>query len=233
MARRTDFAPLAPELKSLSSFDPEARDVPRGIRGPLKRALDLCIAIPALVFVSPLLLVLWALIRMQDGGPALFRQQRIGLGGAPFTCYKLRSMVIDAPQRLQALLQSDPKAAEEFRLNGKLFNDPRITPLGNFLRKTSLDELPQLINVIRGDMSIVGPRPIQHYERELYHDLFSYYAASRPGITGLWQVSGRNDVSMRERCELDATYARDWTIKSDLIILLRTVPAVLNSRGAY
>ena len=142
---------------------------------------------------------------------------------------KLRTMYIDAEERrheLEALNEMDGPVF-------KIRNDPRITPLGNFLRKTSLDELPQLINVIRGDMSIVGPRPIQHYERELYHDLFSYYAASRPGITGLWQVSGRNDVSMRERCELDATYARDWTIKSDLIILLRTVPAVLNSRGAY
>ncbi len=207
-------------------------DVPRGITGFMKRALDLAVAVPALVLVSPLLLLIMILIRSQDGGAAIFRQKRVGLGGREFWCLKLRTMLVDAQQRLDDLLESDPQAAEEWRTHGKLFNDPRITRLGNFLRKSSLDELPQLLNVVRGEMSLVGPRPIQNYECERYEDLFRYYIATRPGITGLWQVSGRSNTSFDYRCELDATYVRRWTLWSDIVIMIRTVPAVLGSKGA-
>jgi Undecaprenyl-phosphate galactose phosphotransferase WbaP len=200
----------------------------------LKRALDLMIAVTVLVFASPLMIALAVAVRLSDRGPALYKQTRIGRGGRPFTCYKFRSMVTDADARLHALLARDPVAAEEWRRDQKLRNDPRILgSVGRFLRLTSLDELPQLINIIRGDMSLVGPRPIVPSEIERYHTLYRYYTAVRPGVTGLWQVSGRNDISYAKRVRLDAAYARKWCLALDLWILARTVPAVLFRKGAY
>ncbi len=207
--------------------------VPHGLTGVAKRTLDLVIAIPTLIFVAPLMLALAIAIRLQDGGPALFRQRRIGRGGKEFTCYKFRSMLVDAPARLEALLARDPEAREEWARDQKLRNDPRITKLGAFLRKTSLDEVPQLFNIIRGEMSIVGPRPIVHAEIVRYEELFLYYCAAKPGVTGLWQVSGRNDVTYRERVLMDAEYAKSWNLWKDIKIILATLPAVLFSRGAY
>ncbi|MGF1454821.1 MAG: sugar transferase [Alphaproteobacteria bacterium] len=209
-----------------------ANDIPGGVTGIIKRALDLAIALPALVLLSPFLLAFIILIRTQDGGAAIFSQKRVGLGGREFWCLKLRTMLIDAQDRLESVLASDPQAAEEWRAHGKLFKDPRITPLGHFLRRSSLDELPQLINVIRGDMSIVGPRPIQRYECERYEDLLRYYISARPGITGLWQISGRSNTSYRQRCELDMQYVKGWSLWADIVILVRTIPAVLRSEGA-
>ncbi|NWG45602.1 MAG: sugar transferase [Alphaproteobacteria bacterium] len=198
-----------------------------------KRALDLAIVIPVLLFVAPLLLGIYLVIRMQDGGQALFRQTRYGQGGRTFTCYKFRTMVKDAEERLNHLLETDPEVAAEWQRDQKLRNDPRITPFGRFLRKSSLDELPQLFNILRGEMSIVGPRPITASEVPKYGRYFAYYAATRPGITGLWQVSGRNHRTYDERVRLDARYVMNWSLRRDIAILLRTIPAVLFSKGAY
>jgi exopolysaccharide production protein ExoY len=199
-----------------------------------KRALDLVIAIALLIFVSPLMIALAIAIRLQDGGPALFRQARVGCGGKAFTCYKFRTMVQDADARLDHILATDPVAAAEWAATQKLRNDPRILGwVGRFLRVTSLDELPQLFNIIRGDMSVVGPRPIVRSEVPRYSSLYHYYKSVRPGVTGLWQISGRNNTSYRRRICLDAAYARRWCVALDLWILWRTIPAVLFRRGAY
>jgi exopolysaccharide production protein ExoY len=206
--------------------------VPAGINGAAKRALDLAIALVALVFVSPLLVFLWFAVRLSDGGHAIFKQKRYGLGGRIFTCYKFRSMAPDAEQRLQALLDNDRDAAEQWAKYRKLRYDPRITRIGAFLRKTSLDELPQLINIIKGDMSIVGPRPIVQSEIANYGECYVYYCATRPGITGLWQVSGRSDATYDQRVSLDVSYVRNWNLLLDVSILVRTVPAVLAAKGA-
>ena len=200
----------------------------------MKRVIDLSIALPALLFVSPMMIAMAIAIRAQDGGPALFRQSRVGRDGENFTCFKFRTMVMDADARLERLLASDPVAAAEWAKDQKLRNDPRILGvIGHFLRVTSLDELPQLLNIIRGDMSVVGPRPIVRSEIAKYDGYYRHYISVRPGVTGLWQVSGRNDVSYEKRVRLDAAYARCWCVGLDLWILWRTVPAVLFRRGAY
>lgn len=197
------------------------------------RVLDLLIAVAALIFTAPLLIVLALLIRAQDGGPAVFGHLRIGRDGRSFRCFKFRSMVVDSDARLQALLATDPEARREWELDRKLRNDPRITAVGNFLRKSSLDELPQLFNVIRGEMSIVGPRPIVAAEAKRYGASFRQYCSVRPGITGLWQVSGRNNLPYRRRIALDRLYARSKCVSVDLRILILTVPAVLSRNGSY
>jgi lipopolysaccharide/colanic/teichoic acid biosynthesis glycosyltransferase len=200
----------------------------------LKRLLDLLIAFPVLVFVSPLMLGLAIAIRLQDGGPAFYKQLRLGYGGRPFTCLKFRTMVQGADDLLPSLLARDPRAAEEWRRSQKLKDDPRILgAVGRFLRVTSLDELPQLFNIVRGEMSVVGPRPIVASEVPKYDSYFRYYKSVRPGVTGLWQISGRSNVSYAKRVRLDAAYARKWCLALDLWILWRTVPAVLFRRGAY
>lgn len=197
-----------------------------------KRTLDVVIAAIALVFLMPLLLAVALIIRLQDGKAAIFAHTRYGLNGRTFECYKLRSMVPDAAARLEALLESDPVARREWEETQKLTHDPRVTAVGKFIRASSIDELPQLINVIRGDMSLVGPRPISMSERVKYGEGFADYCSVRPGITGLWQISGRSDVSYPERVKLDVTYARTRTFWGDISIMLKTVPAVLFSVGA-
>lgn len=198
-----------------------------------KRALDLFIAVPALIFLMPFMLFAAIMVRLVDGGPALFSQERIGRGGQTFRCYKFRSMITNSQEVLDQLLATDPAAAAEWAADQKLRNDPRITKIGAFLRKTSLDELPQLLNVIRGEMSIVGPRPIIQAEIPRYGRAFRDYTSVRPGLTGLWQVSGRNDTTYPERVEMDQTYARTNTVSGDIGIILRTIPAMLFSRGAF
>ena len=197
-----------------------------------KRTLDISLALTGLIFLSPVLLSIAALVKLQDKGPAIFAHVRIGKNGKPFKCYKFRSMVIDAPQRLQHLLATNPEASAEWARDQKLRNDPRITKLGVFLRRSSFDELPQLLNILRGDMSVVGPRPIVIDESIRYGNEFKAYKAVRPGVTGLWQVSGRNDLSYDERVDMDARYAREWTLLVDIWIIIKTIPAVLLSRGA-
>ena len=197
------------------------------------RALDVIFALTVLIFMLPAMIVVALAIRLQDGGPILFRQTRIGRGGRTFKCWKFRSMVVDAEARLKALLESDPEARLEWAKDQKLKKDPRITWLGAFLRKSSLDELPQVFNVLKGEMSLVGPRPIVVGEVEKYGRWFRSYCSVRPGVTGLWQISGRNDVSYERRVALDVAYARHQSLTLYLRILIATVPAVLLRSGSY
>lgn len=199
---------------------------------PFKRILDVVIAVVALVFLAPLILVFAILIKRNDGCSAIFTQSRVGRDGELFNCYKLRSMVPNAEDVIRDLFAKDPAARFEWQNTQKLKNDPRITPIGQFIRKTSIDELPQLINVIKGEMSIVGPRPIVQAEAEKYGSSFGAYCAVRPGLTGLWQVSGRSETTYAERVELDEQYAKNRSFWGDVKIILMTIPAVLLSRGA-
>lgn len=197
------------------------------------RLLDIAISLVAMVTFAPLAIIIGALIKLHDGGPILFGQERIGRDGRRFRCWKFRSMRPDAEVHLAVLLASDSGLRRQWELHRKLKDDPRITPLGDFLRRSSLDELPQLLNILRGDMSVVGPRPIVASEIVCYDRWFRYYVAVKPGLTGLWQVSGRNDVSYRRRIAMDRFFYRAHSIGFYLAILLATVPAVLLRRGSY
>ena len=196
----------------------------------LKRTFDILVVLLASPFV--LLLVLgFALAVRRDGGPAFYLQDRIGKNGRIFRIWKLRSMVTDADTRLAAHLEANPDARAEWDHHQKLKDDPRITKVGRLIRKTSLDELPQLWNVLTGDMSLVGPRPMMLNQAVLYPG--SDYYDMRPGVTGLWQVSGRSDLPWDETVRLDVYYVDNWSVMQDLSILMRTAGAVLGSRGAY
>jgi exopolysaccharide production protein ExoY len=198
-----------------------------------KRLFDLVGALLLLAFVAPILMITAIAIAM-DGGNIIFYHSRIGVEGRHFRVFKFRSMHIDAEDRLAELLKNDCQARDEWERNHKLRRDPRITAVGRFLRKSSIDEFPQLINVLRGEMSIVGPRPIVQAEVVRYGHYIRQYETVRPGITGLWQVTGRSDVSYRRRVAMDTLYSRKmknpWV---DFKILLMTIPAVLLSRGSY
>ena len=196
-------------------------------------AMHFTLALVALIFVAPLMLLVALAIFSHDRGPIVFAHRRIGRGGQSFPCLKFRSMAVDAEARLAEVLACDPDARAEWEKDHKLRNDPRVTKLGAFLRRTSLDELPQLFNVLAGDMSLVGPRPIVDAEIQKYGRRFRQYCAVKPGITGLWQVSGRNDTSYRARVALDCIYAKRRTVALDLAIMFNTVPAVLLRRGSY
>lgn len=197
------------------------------------RVFDLFCAAFALLLLLPVLLAVIVTIRLSSPGPVFFIHHRIGRNGRSFPCLKFRSMVVDAQARLDALLATSEEARHEWAKDQKLRHDPRITPIGQLLRKTSLDELPQLLNVLAGHMSIVGPRPIVENEISRYGSRFAAYCAVRPGLTGLWQVSGRNEVNYETRVRLDAFYAARKSLSYDLAICFRTVPAVLFSRGCY
>ena len=182
----------------------------------------------------------WAIIgvaitlRVLTGRHVIFSHTRVGRGGQDFQCYKFRSMVANSEQILAELLEKDPEARAEWERDFKLKNDPRITRFGRFIRRTSLDEFPQLWNVIRGEMSIVGPRPVVRKELELYYaDALEHYKAVKPGLTGLWQISGRNDMEYSERVALDCAYVESWSLWSDSMIVMRTVGALFARRGAY
>lgn len=196
------------------------------------RALDILIASVALLFFLPLFLVIAVAITLTDKGPVFFRHRRVGLGGKTFGCWKFRTMVVDAEERLQDILRKDPAARREWDEHQKLTHDPRVTPLGNFLRRSSLDELPQLFNVLMGEMSIVGPRPIVETEAARYGQHFALYCLVRPGITGLWQISGRSDIHYFERVLLDVRYVSSRSMMRDLKIIVLTVPSVLAARGS-
>lgn len=210
----------------------ECREGFWGINGAAKRAADILISLCALVFLAPLMLVTFTAIKL-DGGGAFFTQSRVGRGGRLFRMYKFRTMHTDAEAMLQRLLDADPQARAEWNRFQKLRNDPRITHIGQFLRLSSIDELPQLLNVLKGDMSIVGQRPILAHQREAYGVHITGYEQARPGITGLWQVKGRNRLSFDQRAALGTDYVRRWSFSRDLWILILTVPALLFSAGAY
>ena len=199
----------------------------------IKRALDLCGAVVGGLLISPLLLLIIALIKLDSPGPAFYRQLRPGFAGQYFWMWKFRTMHIDGERLLTELFQSDPDLQAEWQENRKLSKDPRVTRIGRFLRVTSLDELPQLWNVLRGEMSLVGPRPILVEEISKYGEVYQLYKRMRPGITGLWQVSGRNDTCYEERLEMVAYYVRSWSIWLDLVILARTPGNLVLRRGAY
>lgn len=198
----------------------------------LKRTVDITASATALLLLSPVFLVTSLAIKNDSKGPAMFTQKRIGKDGKLFEIYKFRTMVPDADKKLFELLENDEEAAKEYKLNKKLKNDPRITKIGNFLRKTSIDELPQLINVLKGDMSLVGPRP--YLPREI-DDMGNYYDTiieSKPGITGLWQVSGRSNTTFEDRLEFDMEYNENKGFFYDMGLLTKTVGVVLNKDGA-
>jgi lipopolysaccharide/colanic/teichoic acid biosynthesis glycosyltransferase len=195
--------------------------------------MDVTIVLLALLFLLPLMVVIALAIVAQDGGPIFFAHRRIGRDGRPFYCLKFRSMAVDAESRLGALLASDPIAREQWARDHKLRSDPRVTPLGAFLRRSSLDELPQFFNVLRGEMSVVGPRPIVEAEICRYGRRFRHYCAVKPGITGLWQVSGRTDVDYRARVAMDYLYVKSKSPRLYVWIIVATVPAVIMRRGSY
>jgi Undecaprenyl-phosphate galactose phosphotransferase WbaP len=197
-----------------------------------KRIFDTCMAAVLLVLLSPLMICIGLMVR-RDGGPAIFAHPRVGKNGKEFNCLKFRTMVVDAEHRLESMLQEYPELQSQWNSDRKLRHDPRVSRFGRILRKTSLDELPQLLNVLRGEMSLVGPRPVVRAELSRYRDDLGYYLMVRPGMTGLWQVSGRNDLDYDARVYLDSWYVKNWSLWQDQIILFKTVDVVLRRVGAF
>ncbi|MEM8586692.1 MAG: sugar transferase [Pseudomonadota bacterium] len=211
---------------------PEHHRVSPWLNSPGKRAFDIGLAVLMLPLLFPVIAIIWFVVRL-DGGPGFYGQVRVGRGGQHFTFWKIRTMVEDADAVLNDLVQSDPSVAREWHQFQKLQRDPRITRIGSFLRKTSLDELPQIWNVLRGEMSFVGPRPFMPTQRDLYDSVptSSIYYQMRPGVTGLWQISPRNQVGFRERVDYDRQYAMSARLSNDLKIKAATVWVVLKATG--
>jgi exopolysaccharide production protein ExoY len=197
------------------------------------RVIDVAVALVGLIVFGPLMCLIALAISVTSGGPMLYRQRRIGIGGREFVCFKFRTMHRDADQLLDSLLMRCARSRSEWERDQKLRRDPRVILIGRTLRRTSLDELPQLFNVLRGDMSIVGPRPIVIGEAHRYGRHLRSYTAVRPGITGLWQVSGRNSTTYRRRVACDVIYARKQSIKANIAIMARTIPVIFTGRGAF
>jgi len=232
-----DFGTISPAESpdSAKKAKQEKRSITRALLESERiiRAMDLTISLTLLVLLAPVLVILVIGVYLSDPGQVIFAHSRVGRNGTMFKVLKFRSMVKDAQARLQHLLANDAEARASWAAEHKLRNDPRITRFGRFLRKSSLDELPQLINVLRGEMSLVGPRPISPEEAVRYGRYFDLYCSVKPGITGLWQVCGRNDVSYRRRVALDVSFTRNHTVPLYLAILARTAPAALFARGSY
>jgi Undecaprenyl-phosphate galactose phosphotransferase WbaP len=232
-----DRLPLAGlSTQSFISCDAVMLTVQAGLASPLsqamKRLFDIILSAAMLIALLPLMLVV-AFAVSADGGPIFFGHERVGRRGQLFQCLKFRTMMPNAGKALEKLLERNPEARREWRSTQKLRDDPRTTNLGRLLRATSIDELPQLINVFRGEMSLVGPRPVVQQElHDHYKSDNSYYLLVRPGITGLWQTSGRTEVGYQQRVHLDAWYVRNWSLWGDIIILFRTLPAVIAGKGA-
>jgi undecaprenyl-phosphate galactose phosphotransferase len=212
--------------------------ISNNLKSPFNRFIKRCFDIAVSLVFMPLLLliigVLGFLIKLDSPGPVFYQHARVGRNGKPFGIFKFRSMYRDSRERLATILRTDARAKQEWDSSFKLKNDPRITRMGNFLRKTSLDELPQIFNVLKGEMSLVGPRPVLAEELTKYYKEFTdYYHLVRPGITGLWQVSGRNDVNYDLRVRLDAWYVLNWSVWLDITILFKTISVVLQKEGAY
>lgn len=194
-----------------------------------KRVLDIIGALCGLALLAIVLVFIAIFMYREDPGPLFYKQKRVGRHGKPFYLYKLRTMIVNADD----YLKQHPELLAEWQQNGKLQDDPRITRIGRFLRRTSLDELPQMFNVLRGDMSLVGPRAIQYSEIEAFSELFTLRQMVKPGLTGLWQVSGRSMTSYEQRNILDCTYVLECSLSMDLKILIKTLPVVLNGAGAF
>jgi len=198
-----------------------------------KRIIDIILATTAIILLAPLLTLCFLACLVTSPGPAMFGHQRVGFGGKLFNCFKFRTMVLDSESRLREHLAANPKAAAEWAATRKLRFDPRVTAIGSVFRKTSLDELPQLFNVLMGDMSIVGPRPVTEEELVRYSTNANAYLACRPGITGLWQVSGRSGTTYSKRVACDTFYARNWSMALDAKIMIVTIPVLLDSENVY
>jgi Undecaprenyl-phosphate galactose phosphotransferase WbaP len=199
----------------------------------IKRFMDLSLVLIGGLVIAPFLLLIALLVKISSPGPAIYKHARIGMNGKPFKVYKFRSMVTDAEERLKSLLAADPQIQKEWEENHKLKNDPRITGIGKFLRQTSLDEFPQLLNILNGEMSLVGPRPIVEGEVKKYGEDFGRIFSVKPGITGLWQVSGRSDTDYGERVAFDTYYLQSWSVWLDLWVLFKTIEVVFKGKGAY
>jgi exopolysaccharide production protein ExoY len=197
-----------------------------------KRIVDIVLALSGIILLAPLLIICFVVTWTSSPGPVIFRHKRVGFNGKTFDCLKFRTMVADAPERLRKLLEADATATEWSQCQ-KLRNDPRVTPIGAILRKSSLDELPQLFNVLIGDMSMVGPRPVTEAELSRYGASVTAYTACRPGITGLWQVTGRSSTSYETRISCDVYYARMWSLSLDSKIIMVTIPSVLSTKNAH
>lgn len=246
LSRHNNDLQLVPALRGLPLYGMEANhffahevlilsmrnNLARRLPQLIKRCFDLSVSLLVLLLGSPLFLFI-AFKVSQSGRPIFFGHTRVGQHNQPFKCYKFRTMAPNADKLLADLLASSPEARAEWERDFKLKNDPRITPIGHFLRKTSLDEIPQLWNVLKGDMSLVGPRPVVTAELERYGNQVGYYLEAKPGVTGLWQISGRNDVSYDTRVYLDAWYVKNWSLFNDIVILLRTVKVIFRKDGAY
>jgi exopolysaccharide production protein ExoY len=198
-----------------------------------KRSFDITAAALALILFSPIFLMIAALVKFSDHGPVLYGHRRIGHNGRTFKCLKFRTMAVNGDEILRNHLKANPQAAEEWRATRKLKVDPRVTVVGTVLRKLSLDELPQFLNILRGEMSVVGPRPVVDEELNLYDSFAAFYLSTRPGLTGLWQISGRNDVSYETRIAFDTQYVQNWSLIGDVAIIAKTIPAVCMARGSY
>jgi exopolysaccharide production protein ExoY len=199
----------------------------------LKRAFDIFAAAAALITMLPLLFIITFSLWILQGRPILVKHKRVGRGGKPFWCLKFRTMIMNGDEVLRRHLAENVAARIEWETRRKIKDDPRVTPIGQILRKTSIDELPQLLNIFRGDMSLVGPRPIVEAEMSHYGENIRQYLSVRPGLTGLWQVSGRSDVTYASRVKLDSAYVARMNFVTDLIIILKTVLVVLRTRGSY
>ena len=201
---------------------------------PIKRLFDLFFSSLAILCLTPIFLLLTLIVRISSKGKVFYSHPRVGRGGRMFKCYKFRTMYPDADERLNEILNSDPEKKNEWQASRKLKQDPRITPIGRILRKTSLDELPQFFNVLKGDLSVVGPRPVVHEEvREHYGMKAAKILSIRPGITGIWQVSGRSDTSYTYRVQLDEKFVDSHSIALDLKLIMKTIPSMISSKGAY
>lgn len=232
VSRLTDVAGPRMHLRPVQDLPMVHVDLPQysGVNHAVKRVMDVVAAATALLLLAPLFALLAMAIRLSSDGPIIFRQTRVGLQGRPFTMLKFRSMVVDAEARL-AELQAERDAGNDVLF--KIKDDPRVTPIGRIMRRYSLDELPQFVNVLRGDMSLIGPRPPLPAEVELYEDRVNRRLLIKPGITGLWQVSGRSNLSWEDSVKLDLSYVENWSVTGDLLILLKTIRAVFRSEGAY
>lgn len=246
LGRRSQSLQIVPSLRGLPLYGMEVNhffahevllltvrnNLARRLPQLVKRIFDITVSLLVLIAGSPVLL--WIAMRVaRSGGKIFYGHKRQGQYNKPFFCYKFRTMASNADVLLQELLARDPEARAEWERDFKLKDDPRITPIGHFLRKTSLDELPQLWNVLRGEMSLVGPRPIVSAELERYGNQVDYYLEAKPGITGLWQISGRNDITYETRVYLDAWYVKNWSLFNDIVILFRTVGVIFRKDGAY
>ena len=205
----------------------------RPLNRTVKTVFDYALTSVGTVLVSPILAAIAVWIYVDSPGPVIFKHTRVGMNGKPFKCYKFRTMCVDAQEKLEELLENDPQARAEWEKEFKLKHDPRVTRSGTFLRRTSLDELPQIFNVLKGEMSLVGPRPVIDEELGRYGKFSQDYLMVRPGITGMWQVSGRSDTTYEERVMMDSWYVRNWSVWIDMVLLFRTFKTVFSRKGAY